>query len=113
VFRRVGYISRCHGTSRDIGLGYMGLPLGVSFSEVGLEVVGVGTNPKKVAAVNRGVSYIEDLSSERLELMTRNGRFEATEEPGALGEADAILICLPTPLDKHREPDVSAVLAGA
>lgn len=96
-----------------IGLGYVGLPLGVAFAEAGLEVVGVDTDPEKVAAVNSGVSYIEDIPSERLEPLISAKKLRATKEPEALTEVEAILICLPTPLGKHREPDLSIVLAGA
>ena len=87
--------------------------MGVAFAEVGLEVVGVDKDPDKIAAVNSGISYIEDISSERLNLLTSVGRLKATDNPQVLSEADTILICLPTPLDKHRNPDLSAVFAGA
>ena len=87
--------------------------MAVAFGEAGLEAVGVDTNPKKVDAVNRGVSYVEDIPSERLERLTSTGRLAASGEYRVLGEVDAILICLPTPLNKHREPDLSIVVAGA
>jgi UDP-N-acetyl-D-glucosamine dehydrogenase len=85
----------------------------VAFAEAGLEVVGVDADPKKVAAVNAGLSYIEDVPSERLQLLTDTRRLRATEEPEALGEVEAVMMCLPTPLSKHREPDLSIVVAGA
>jgi UDP-N-acetyl-D-glucosamine dehydrogenase len=95
-----------------IGLGYVGLPLGVAFAEAGLEVVGFDTDQKKTAAINSGLSYIEDIPSERLHPLVEAGKLRATEAPEALAEVDAILICLPTPLDEHRSPDLSYVEAG-
>ncbi len=89
------------------------MPLGVAFAESGLEVVGFDTDQKKIAAINSGLSYIEDISSERLDPLVEAGKFKATEAPEALSEVDAILICLPTPLDEHRSPDLSYVEAGA
>lgn len=95
-----------------VGLGYVGLPLAVAFVEAGLEVVGVEEEAKKVAAVGSGVSYVEDLSHERLEACVGSGKLRATTEYEALGDADAVLICLPTPLDEYRVPDLSIVVAG-
>jgi UDP-N-acetyl-D-glucosamine dehydrogenase len=112
-FASVWYIRAVVQRVGILGLGYVGLPLGVAFAEAGLRVVGVDTDPKKVVAVNRGISYIEDVPSERLEPLASNGKLEATEDTGAFGEVDAILVCLPTPLNKNREPDLSVVLAGA
>jgi UDP-N-acetyl-D-glucosamine dehydrogenase len=96
-----------------IGLGYVGTPLAVAFAEAGLNVIGFESNPKKINAINAGESYVEDIPSERLKPLVSTGRFLATEEPEALSEADAIIICLPTPLDEHRNPDLSFVEAGA
>ena len=92
-------------------MGYVGLPLGVAFAEAGLEVVGVDLDVERVAAVNAGISYVEDIPSERLKPLV--GKLSGTNEFEELGKADAVLICLPTPLDKHRNPDLSFVAAGA
>ncbi len=96
-----------------VGLGYVGLPLAVAFGEAGLDVVGVDADAKKVAAINAGASHVEDVSSEILESSVGAGKLTATTEFEALGDADAVVICLPTPLDEHRAPDLSSVVAGA
>ncbi|MBA2558017.1 MAG: nucleotide sugar dehydrogenase [Chloroflexi bacterium] len=96
-----------------IGLGYVGLPLATYFAEAGLEVIGVDSDPSKVEAVNAGRSYIEDVPSEQLAPLTASGALRATADASSLREAEAILICLPTPLDDHRNPDLTAVTAGA
>ena len=95
-----------------VGLGYVGLPLAVAFAEIGLEVVGVDADAKKVATIGSGISYVEDVSSERLGSYVGTGKLWATTNYEALGDADAVLICLPTPLNEHRGPDLSAVVAG-
>lgn len=95
-----------------VGLGYVGLSLAVAFAESGLEVIGLDTDAKKVANIVSGISYVEDVSSEQLGAYVDSGKLWATTEYGSLGEADAVLICLPTPLDKHRVPDLSIVVAG-
>ena len=95
-----------------VGLGYVGLPLAVAFCEAGLSVVGVDQDPKKTAEISSGSSYVEDVASERLQTHVAAGKLRATTDFVALGDADAVLICLPTPLDEHRSPDLSAVVAG-
>jgi UDP-N-acetyl-D-glucosamine dehydrogenase len=94
-------------------LGYVGLPLGLAFAEGGLEVVGIDTDSKKVAELNLGNAHVEDVSSERLRTLMSTGRFRVTEELKALRQVDAVVICLPTPLDENRSPDLSTVVAGA
>ncbi len=96
-----------------IGLGYVGLPLAVAFAEAGMKVVGVDVNGEKVAAVNSGASYIEDVPSEDIARLTNSGYIRATEDFSELSEAEAVLICVPTPLDKHRSPDLSHVVEAA
>jgi UDP-N-acetyl-D-glucosamine dehydrogenase len=96
-----------------IGLGYVGLPLAVAFAEAGADVVGLDVDRTKVDAVTAGRSYIEDVASDRLAALTSAGRLRATNDATTLADRDAILICLPTPLDEHRAPDLSYVLAGA
>jgi UDP-N-acetyl-D-glucosamine dehydrogenase len=93
-----------------IGLGYVGLPLVVAFAEAGERVVAVDTDPRKVAAIASGDSYIEDISSERLSAVL--GMIEVTSHYAPLARADAVLICVPTPLTANREPDLRA-LVGA
>lgn len=95
-----------------VGLGYVGLPLAVTFAQAGVSVVGVDNSPEKVAALNAGESHTDDVSSETLHGLVSDGKVRFSEDYGALREADAVLICLPTPLDEHREPDLSIVVAG-
>ncbi len=96
-----------------VGLGYVGLPLAVTFAEAGVPVLGLDAVPAKVERINAGDSYIEDVPSERLAPLTERGLVRATTSWDAMRWLDAILICLPTPLNEHREPDLSAVLGGA
>jgi UDP-N-acetyl-D-glucosamine dehydrogenase len=103
------------GTARVgiIGLGYVGLPLAVTFAEAGVPVLGLDAVQSKVDQVNAGRSYIEDVPSERLGPLVADGRVRATTSWDAMRWVDAVVICLPTPLDEHREPDLSAVLGAA
>ncbi len=94
-----------------IGLGYVGLPLAVAFADAGLWVVGIERDLDKVAALSAGDSYVEDIPSGRLEPLVSSGRLQATGDYSALAEAEAILICLPTPLDANREPDLSILVS--
>lgn len=96
-----------------LGLGYVGLPLAVAFAEAGVRVIGVDADASRVAAINEGTSHIEDIQSENLKPLTGDGRIEATREYEALAAVDAVVICLPTPLDEHSDPDLSFVAAGA
>ncbi len=96
-----------------IGLGYVGLPLAVAFAEAGDDVLGVDIDPRKSVAIAEGRSYIEDVSSAALAAVTASGNFRASTTPEGLRDRDAIIICLPTPLDEHRNPDLGPVLAGA
>ncbi len=93
-----------------IGLGYVGLPLVVAFAEAGQDVVGVDLDPRKVAAIKAGESYIEDISSERLRAVLP--RIQATSHYQPLARTDAVLICVPTPLTPNREPDLSALMGA-
>jgi UDP-N-acetyl-D-glucosamine dehydrogenase len=96
-----------------VGLGYVGLPLAATFAEAGVPVLGLDAVPSKVGQVNVGRSYIEDVPSERLRPLTDAGLLRATTSWDDLRSVDAVLICLPTPLTEHREPDLSAVLGAA
>ncbi|MEX0955317.1 MAG: nucleotide sugar dehydrogenase [Rhizobiaceae bacterium] len=91
-----------------IGLGYVGIPLAVTFSDVGFRVLGFDIDARRVARLNSGISPIEHIRSDHVVAMVERG-FEATTDLGRIGEADAIIICVPTPLSKHREPDLSFV----
>ncbi len=96
-----------------IGLGYVGLPLAVAFAESGANVVGIDLDTRRVAAIRAGTSFIEDVSAERLARLVQAGRLSARDDVGALKDADAIVICVPTPLGKSKEPDISFIVAAA
>ena len=93
-----------------IGLGYVGLPLVVGFAEAGERVVAVDVDERKVAAITAGESYIEDISSERLQASLP--LVQASTHYAPLARTDAVLICVPTPLTANREPDLSALTAA-
>ncbi|MGD0198631.1 MAG: nucleotide sugar dehydrogenase [Solirubrobacteraceae bacterium] len=91
-----------------IGLGYVGLPLAVAFAQRGASVVGVDRDERKLAALAAGDSYIADVSGEELAAVLP--RLSPSSNFGPLAEADAVIICAPTPLSRNREPDLSALL---
>lgn len=92
-----------------VGLGYVGLPLMLRFAEVGYRVLGFDIDHAKVNQLNAGGSYIEHISASQVAL-ARQGGFEATTDFSRAGEADALILCVPTPLNKHREPDISYII---
>ncbi len=92
-----------------IGLGYVGLPLAVAIARAGFPVSGFDIEAQKVESLNNGQSYIEAVTSEALAGQVANGRFRATADFAELAVCDVIVICVPTPLTKHREPDLSFV----
>jgi UDP-N-acetyl-D-glucosamine dehydrogenase len=94
-----------------IGLGYVGLPLAVAFAEAECEVVGVDADARRVERLQRGESDIVDISSERLRAIAE--RFMATEDYRNLAACDVTIICVPTPLANHREPDLSYLVDAA
>jgi UDP-N-acetyl-D-glucosamine dehydrogenase len=96
-----------------IGLGYVGLPLAVAFAESGASVIGVDLDARRVAGVAAGESFIEDVPTAALAALVRDGRLAATSDVTALKDADAIIICVPTPLGKSKEPDISFIVAAA
>ena len=93
-----------------VGLGYVGLPLAVVFAEAGFRVVGVDVDAEKVDAINRQTSYIEDIASETLARL--NDRISATTDFSALEACDAVSICVPTPLRKTGDPDISYIVSA-
>ncbi len=92
-----------------IGCGYVGLPLALRFAEAGHHVVGFDTDPKKVETLNASQSYIRHIPATKIEQYVRSEQFTATTDFARLREVDAVLICVPTPLDERREPDLSYV----
>src|SRR5713226_8074009 len=96
-----------------IGLGYVGLPLATEFARKGFNVTGFEVDENKVAEINAGRSYIGDVASEVVKESVAAGRLKATTDFDHLKECDAVIICVPTPLRKTKEPDVSFILAAA
>jgi UDP-N-acetyl-D-glucosamine dehydrogenase len=92
-----------------LGLGYVGLPLMIRFSDVGFRVIGIDIDQNKVEALNSGKSYIEYIPEEKIKQALKNN-FQATSDFSRAREADALILCVPTPLNKYREPDLSFVL---
>ena len=96
-----------------IGLGYVGLPLALEFAQAGFRVTGIDVDADKCALVNAGKSYVGDVPAEAVAEQVRAGRLHATPDYAALDEADACIICVPTPLNKTKDPDISYILAAA
>ena len=91
------------------GLGYVGLPLALRYTEVGFRVIGIDINEERVSRLNSGVSGIDHLPDERV-AAAREAGFEATTDISKCGDADALIMCVPTPLNRHREPDLSYII---
>ncbi|MCF6269705.1 MAG: nucleotide sugar dehydrogenase [Melioribacteraceae bacterium] len=92
-----------------VGLGYVGLPLGLEFAEKGFNVLGFDLDQKKIDFLEKGETYIKHIPTERISKSVNTGFLKATTDFERMGEVDAIIICVPTPLDQHREPDMSYV----
>jgi UDP-N-acetyl-D-glucosamine dehydrogenase len=93
-----------------VGLGYVGLPLCLQFARSGARVVGLDIDDKKVTACNAGRTYIKHITSESIQEQRAAGRFSAATDFAKVKEVDAVIICVPTPLNKNREPDISYIL---
>lgn len=93
-----------------IGLGYVGLPLGLRFAQSDVSVLGLDVDQQKVDAINAGKSYIKHIEAGEIEAARSSGRLEASTDFSRVAEVEAVLICVPTPLNKYREPDISYVL---
>ncbi|MGH7384794.1 MAG: nucleotide sugar dehydrogenase [Candidatus Rokuibacteriota bacterium] len=96
-----------------VGLGYVGLPLAVAFARAGFTVIGVEADPSRSGLLAGGVSPVEDVPTADLAPLVASGRLAVHSTSEALGEADAIVICVPTPLGKSKEPDISFIVAAA
>ncbi|HEX2166784.1 MAG TPA: nucleotide sugar dehydrogenase [Longimicrobiales bacterium] len=96
-----------------IGMGYVGLPLALEIARSGFTVLGYDVSEQVIEQLNSGISHIRDVTSESLRQHVDAGRLEATRDPRRLGECDVLIICVPTPLGKTRDPDVSYVVAAA
>src|SRR5579884_1276801 len=95
-----------------IGLGYVGLPLATTFAEVGFHVTGIDVDSNKVDAANRGESYIPDIASSTLQSLLASKRIDFTTDFAVLDDIDAVSICVPTPLRKTRDPDISYIISA-
>jgi len=95
-----------------IGLGYVGLPLAVEFARAGFQTIGIDISPEKVEKINAGESYVRDVRSAELGRIIENGNLKATTDFDVLHEVDTINICVPTPLRKTKDPDISYILAA-
>jgi len=95
-----------------LGLGYVGLPLAVVFADAGFTVTGIDPDKRKVDALMEGKSYIQDVSSEQVARLVSSGKLKATTDFAALNEIDAVSVCVPTPLRKTGDPDLSFILSA-
>lgn len=93
-----------------VGLGYVGLPLSLQFARSGVTVLGLDIDPPKVEAINQGQSYIKHIDSATVLEQVKAGRMSASTDFSRVKEVQAIIICVPTPLNKNREPDISYIL---
>lgn len=111
---RLGDKIRSHDARVAVmGQGYVGLPLAVEFAKAGFSVTGIDPDISKVEALNRGESYIPDVESRTIRHLLEGGRYRATDNMEVLAEQDAVIICVPTPLRKTKDPDISFVYASA
>ena len=93
-----------------VGLGYVGLPLSIQFARSGSTVLGLDIDPAKVESLNKGRSYIKHIESSWIADLIKNGTFSASTDFSRIKEIEAIIICVPTPLNKNREPDISYIV---
>src|SRR6476660_9204459 len=93
-----------------VGLGYVGLPLAVQFARAGVTVIGLDTDKTKVEKINRGESYIKHISQEAIEKAVKEDKLCASSDFSRIKEVEAVIICVPTPLNKNREPDISYIM---
>ena len=95
-----------------IGLGYVGLPLAVEFAKAGFPVTGIDVDESKVAGINAGENYIPDIADDTLQTLVSSGNLRATKDVDIIADLDAVMICVPTPLSKIGDPDISYIIAA-
>ena len=95
-----------------VGLGYVGLPLAVEFANAGFDVTGIDVSADKVKKINKGQNYIDDVDSKLLKSLVKSGKLKATTEYSAIKKIDCVSICVPTPLGKTGDPDISYMLSA-
>jgi UDP-N-acetyl-D-glucosamine dehydrogenase len=110
--RLIGKLADKSARVAVIGIGYVGLPLMVTFAEAGFTVVGVDPDQRKVGAVNRGESYILDITNEQLAPLVKKGQVSATTDYSVVKDVQAVSICVPTPLRKTGDPDLSFIVSA-
>jgi UDP-N-acetyl-D-glucosamine dehydrogenase len=93
-----------------IGMGYVGLPLCLQFARSGVSVIGLDIDQKKVEAINQGKSYIQHIEASAIEKLVSEKKFSASDDFSLIANVDAVIICVPTPLNRNREPDISYIL---
>ena len=93
-----------------IGLGYVGLPLAIEFARSGYRVTGIDTDPDKVAGINASQSHVQDVSNAEIRQVVESGQLHATDDFAVLAEVDTVSICVPTPLSKSKDPDISYIV---
>src|SRR5579862_4393311 len=95
-----------------VGLGYVGLPLAVEFAHAGFSVTGIDVQDSKVSRVNAGDSYVQDIPAATLEKLVEEGKLRATTDFSVIQELDTVNICVPTPLRKTKDPDMSYIVSA-
>jgi UDP-N-acetyl-D-glucosamine dehydrogenase len=105
-------LKRREGRVVVIGIGYVGLPLVVEFAQAGFHVTGYDKDERKVASLKKGVSYIEDIPTEVLAPLVAAGKLTASTDESVMKDADAVIVCVPTPLNKTKEPDISFIVSA-
>jgi UDP-N-acetyl-D-glucosamine dehydrogenase len=101
-----------NATAAVIGLGYVGLPLAMEIAAAGFKVIGIDLDPNKIASLKKGQSYILDVPEKLIAETVKSGKFIPTTDFSALADADTVSICVPTPLSKSRDPDISFILSA-
>src|SRR4051812_29884136 len=95
-----------------IGIGYVGLPLAAELARAGFRTTGLDKDPEKVRRLNSGESYIADVPTSALSPYVKSRLLDASADPAVLREADAVIVCVPTPLNKTRDPDMRFIVAA-
>ncbi len=95
-----------------LGMGYVGLPLAVVFAEAGFDVIGIDPIQEKMDLLNKGESYILDIPTPQLAKLVKSGKIKGTSDYSVLSEIDAVSICVPTPLRKTGDPDLSFIVSA-
>src|SRR6266446_64761 len=96
-----------------IGLGYVGLPLALALARAGFAVQGLDIDARKIASLQEGTSYVDDVGDAQITDLVYSGRFVPTGDPAALSQADAVIICVPTPYTKTKQPDLTCIYQAA